>query len=203
MATSDRGGIGRRAAIRTLAGGAMAAAASATWVETLSALARQQAHAHAAAAAIAVQDWAPRTLTAPQNDLVVALTELIIPATETPGAKAARVNRFVDQVLTDAPLPIRTSFVQGLDWIDTRSRELYKDGFLAVSPEQQTALLTRISAEGNPNGEPPIGRDFFRALKGMTINGYYTTEIGLRQELGDDGQLFLLKFQGCNHPEHR
>ena len=37
----------------------------------------------------------------------------------------------------------------------------------------------------------------------MTINGYYTSEIGLRQELGDDGQLFMLQFPGCTHPEHQ
>jgi hypothetical protein len=201
VATSDRRGVGRRAAIRTLASGAMATAASVSWVASLTALARQQAHAHAAAGVIAAQDWAPRTLTAPQNDLVVALTELIIPETETPGAKAARVNRFVDQVLTDAPAPVRAAFMRGLGWIDSRSRELYKKPFLVASAEQQTALLTRISSDVEQ--EPAIGREFFQAIKGMTINGYYTTEIGLRQELGDSGQLFLLQFQGCDHPEHQ
>lgn len=207
MATSDRIGIGRRTAIRTLASGAVAAAASGTWVESLTALARQQAHAHAAGAVIAAtaaQDWAPRTLTAAQNDLVVALTELIIPETDTPGAKAARVNRFIDQVLTDALPPVRESFVRGLSWIDSRSQELYKQTFLAASADQQTALLARISSdvEDPSNADATIGRQFFQAIKGMTINGYYTTEIGLRQELGDNGQLFLPQFQGCNHPEH-
>ena len=104
----------------------MATAASVSWGASLTALARQQAHAHAAAGVIAAQDWTPRTLTAPQNDLVVALTELIIPETDTPGAKAARVNRFVDQVLTDAPPPVRAAFMRGLGWIDSRSREFHK-----------------------------------------------------------------------------
>jgi hypothetical protein len=203
VATSDRSGIGRRTAIRTLASGAVAAAASGAWVESLTALARQQAHAHAAGAVIAAQDWTPRTLTAAQNDLVVALTELIIPETDTPGAKAARVNRFIDQVLTDAAPPVRESFVRGLSWIDSRSGELYKQTFLAASADQQTALLTRISSDvEGTNAEATIGRQFFQAIKGMTINGYYTTEIGLRQELGDNGQLFLPQFEGCNHPEH-
>jgi hypothetical protein len=179
----------------------MATAASVSWVASLTALARQQAHAHAAAGVIAPQDWTPRTLTAPQNDLVVALTELIIPATDTPGAKAARVNRFVDQVLTDAPAEVRGSFTRGLTWLDARSRALFKKDFLAASAEQQTALLSRISSDVEQ--EEPIGRQFFQAIKGMTINGYYTTEIGLRQELGDSGQLFLLQFQGCDHPEHQ
>jgi hypothetical protein len=204
VATSERSDIGRRQAIRALASGAVAAATSASWVESLTALARQQAHAHAADAVIAAQSWAPHTLTAHQNDLVVALTELIIPQTDTPGARGANVNRFVDQVLTEAQAPVRDSFVRGLTWIDTRSRALFKaKDFLGASPEQQTTLLTRLSAEGNPNKEETIGRDFFQAIKSMTINGYYTSEIGLRKELGDSGQLFLPQFQGCDHPEHQ
>ena len=204
MATSEPSDIGRRQAIRTLASGAVAAVASASWVESLTALARQQAHTHAAVAVIAAQNWAPRTLTAHQNDLVVTLTELIIPQTDTPGAKGANVNRFIDQVLTDAQPAVRESFVRGLTWIDTRSVSLSggKD-FLGASPEQQTMLLTRLSVEGNSNKEEAIGRDFFQAIKSMTINGYYTSEIGLRQELGDSGQLFLPQFQGCDHREHQ
>ena len=203
MATSERSDIGRRQAIRTLASGAVAAVASASWVESLTALARQQAHTHAAVAVIAAQNWAPRTLTAQKNDLVVALAELIIPQTDTPGAKAASVNRFIDQVLTDAQPAVRESFVRGLTWIDTRSRALSGGDFLGASPEQQTTLLTRLSAEGNSNQEEAIGREFFQAIKSMTINGYYTSEIGLRQELGDSGQLFLPQFQGCDHREHQ
>jgi hypothetical protein len=201
VGTSESTDIGRRQAIRALAAGAFGAAASAGWVESLAALSRQQAHAHAADAVIAAQDWTPKTLTAQQNELVVALTELIIPATDTPGAKAARVNRFVDQVLTDAPAAVRGSFTRGLTWIDARSRVLFKKDFLAASAEQQTALLSRISSDVEQ--EAAIGREFFQAIKGMTINGYYTSEIGLRQELGDNGQLFLPQFQGCDHAEHQ
>src|SRR5687767_9204059 len=95
-------GLNRRQALQALASGAIGVAASATWVESLSALARQQAHAHAADAVIALQNWTPRVLTARQNEVVVTLTELIIPQTDTPGAKAAGVNRFIDAVLEDA-----------------------------------------------------------------------------------------------------
>jgi glucoside 3-dehydrogenase (cytochrome c) hitch-hiker subunit len=203
----NRSGMDRRQAIRTLATGAVGAATSAMWVESLSALARQQAHAHVADAAIAAQDWTPRVLTARQNDAVIALTELIIPDTGpapgTPGAKAARVNRFVDTVLQGAVPADREKFIKGLAWIDARSKTLFGTDFLAASAAEQTALLTRLSKEGNPDGEDPIGTEFFQAIKVLTINGYYTSEIGLRQELGDDGQLFMLQFPGCTHPEHQ
>jgi hypothetical protein len=203
----DHTGMNRRQAMRTLATGAVGVAASATWVESLSALARQQAHAHAADAAMAAQDWTPRVFTARQNDTVIALTELIIPDTGpppgTPGAKAARVNRFIDSVLHDAQPAEVSAFMRGLGWIDGTSQALFGKDFLDASPADQTALLTRISKEGNPDGVNATGTEFFQAIKVMTINGYYTSEIGLRQELGDDGQLFMVQFPGCTHPEHQ
>ena len=196
-------GLNRREALQALASGAIGAATAAIWVESLTALARQQAHAHAADAAIALQDWTPRVLTARQDEAVVTLTELIIPQTDTPGAKAARVNRFIDAVLRDARPADRDSFLRGIAWMDERSRALFGKDFLAATAAEQTALLTRLSKEGNPDGEDRIGIEFFEAIKSMTINGYYTTQIGLRQELGDDGQLFLAQFPGCTHPEHQ
>jgi hypothetical protein len=195
--------MNRRQAMQSLATGAVGAATAATWVESLSALAHQRAHAHGAQAQAAAQAWTPRVLNARQNDMVIALTELIIPATDTPGAKAALVNRFIDIVLHEARPADRETFLRGLIWIDERSRALYGKDFLSTTAAEQTALLTRLSTDGNPDKEEPIGREFFEAIKSMTIDGYYTTEIGLRQELGDNGQLFLLQFQGCDHPEHQ
>jgi hypothetical protein len=195
--------MNRRQALRTLGTAAVGAVTSAVWVESLGAIARQQAHEHTAEKIAAATDWTPRVLSARQNDTVIALTELIIPQTDTPGAKAARVNRFVDSVLSDAKADDRATFLRGLSWIDERSRALFGGEFTAASPENQASLLTRLSADGNPDNEEAIGREFFEAVKRITIDGYYTTEIGLRQELGDSGQLFQLQFQGCDHPEHQ
>ena len=175
-----------------------------TWVDSLSAVARQQAHAHAASPAIAAQDWTPRVLTARQNDAVIALTELIIPDTGpapgTPGAKAALVNRFVDTVLHGAPPADREKFIKGLAWIDARSTEALRQGL----PRRESPPTRRHSSRGcrrtaTPTARIQHGTDFFQAIKVLTINGYYTSEIGLRQELGDDGQLFMLQFPGCTH----
>ena len=59
-----------------------------------------------------------------------------------------------------------------------------------------------MSSGKNKSLMDQIGVDFFQSIKSMTITGYYTSEIGLRQELGDDGQLFFTEFKGCTHPEH-
>jgi hypothetical protein len=193
--------LSRRHALRTLTAGTIGAVASTTWVESLSALA--QAHAHTAAPAVAVQDWTPRVLTARQNTAVVMLTELIIPETDTPGAKAAGVNRFIDGVLQDAHAADRDEFLRGLAWIDERSKKLFGKDFADADPAQQTALLTRLADDDNKTEGDRPGVEFFRAIKSMTITGYYTTEVGLRRELGDDGRLALFEFEGCNHPEHQ
>ena len=195
--------LNRRQALRTLGTAAIGAATAGRWVESLSALARQQAHAGMAQAAAAATDWKPKVLTSHQNDTIIALTELIIPETDTPGAKATLVNRFVDSVLEDATAQDRDTFVHGLTWLDERSRTLFKKDFLDATPADQTALLTRLSKENNVDKEAQIGVEFFQAIKSMTINGYYTTEIGLRRELGDSGQLFQAVSQGCDHPEHQ
>ena len=192
----------RRSALRTLASGAVGAVTSTFWVESLTALAHQQAHAHAASAAIAAQDWVPRALSASQNETVIVLTELIIPETDTPGARTARVNRFIDSVLSEAKPADRDAFLRGLAWIDARSQARFGKGFADAAPDDQTALLTALAA-GARSAEDPIGVEFFEAIKFMTIDGYYTTEIGMRQELGDSGAMFLAQFAGCDHPEHQ
>jgi glucoside 3-dehydrogenase (cytochrome c) hitch-hiker subunit len=194
--------MNRREALRQLSTAAVGAAASPLWVTSLTALAKQQVHTHAAAPAMAAKTWTPRVFSARQNDQVISLTELIIPATETPGAKAALVNRFIDQVLADAPAAERNAFLQGLSWIGKRSVAEFGKDFSAASQEQQTALLTRLAGDERPAADA-TGIAFFRAIKSMTISGYYSTEIGLRQELGDDGQMVLAEFHGCDHPEHQ
>jgi hypothetical protein len=196
-------GLNRREALRRLGASAIGAAASPLWVQELTAFARTQAHAHTTAAGMAAEKWVPAVLTARQNDAVVALTELIIPETDTPGAKAAMVNRFIDQVLADAAPRQRDAFLAGLAWIDDRSRSEFGTAFEAAGVQQQTALLTRLADEENHAAGDSAGVEFFHAIKSMTITGYYSTEIGLRQELGDDGQLMLAEFHGCDHPEHQ
>jgi hypothetical protein len=194
----------RRAAIRKLAAGGIGAAASALWVDRLAALTREQAiHAHAgiAASAQAAAPWTAKVLNPHQLETVATLSELIIPQTDTPGARGALVDRFVDEVLRTAPPAERAGFLKGIAWMDARSRTLFGKDVVSAAPAQQTDLLTRLSVANS--SEARAGIDFFTAIKSMTITGYYTSEIGLRQELGDDGVLAQATFEGCTHPEHQ
>ncbi|NBB73061.1 MAG: gluconate 2-dehydrogenase subunit 3 family protein [Bacteroidetes bacterium] len=155
-------------------------------------------------------DWTPQTLTAHQNELVITLSEHIIPATDTPGAKAAQVNRFIDLMLTDwYPDDAATHFLSELDTVDPRARQLFGTPFLEGTAEQQTNLLTAFAdaarqaeesaSGGGAYGNAATGDDapppFFSMLKEMTMVGYYNSEIGQNQEL--NYRIVPGRYDGC------
>ena len=139
-----------------------------------------------------------RTLNPHQNDTVVAMIDQIIPATDTPGAKSARVNEFIDVILTDwADDEERKNFLDGLAGVDKQSNELFGKNFVDASPTQQVALLramdesvaaqrVRRMRHGNTIPEErdkQLRGEFFNVFKGITVHGYYTSEIAFSQEL--------------------
>ncbi len=163
-------------------------------------------HAHAAIAGTAqaaAAPFTPKALSPAQLEAVATLAELIIPTTETPGARAALVDRFIDNLLANAQPADKERFLTGLAWVDTRSTALYGKPFTGATPEQQTELLTKLAAASGHAADDAPGVPFFTAIKQMTISGYYSTKIGLEQELGDNGQLFTAVFEGCTHDEHQ
>src|SRR6202171_5635022 len=86
--------------------------------------------------------YALRTLNPHQNETVVAMIDQIIPATETPGAKGARVNEFIDVILTEwATEEERRNFLDGLAGVDEQSNTLFGKNFVQASTAQQVALL--------------------------------------------------------------
>jgi hypothetical protein len=153
-----------------------------------------------------------RTLSPQQNALVVSMIDLIIPVTDTPGAKAARVNEFIDVILTDwATETERQDFLSGLAGIDKKSNDLYAKNFVDASAEQQTTLLRAIddaAMAGHSNRRMarhgntiPAERDkqlqgnFWDIFKGITVHGYYTSEIGFTQE--ENLQIIPGAYHGC------
>src|SRR6266550_3084068 len=74
---------------------------------------------------------APKTLNPHQDATVTTIAEWIIPQTETPGAKAVRVNEFIDLILTEwYDDEDRASFLAGLANVDTQSRDLFGKDFV-------------------------------------------------------------------------
>lgn len=177
--------------LRRLTLGSIGAATAPLWLEQLAVL----AFAHRSPQ----PRPALRVLTEHQNQTVAALSEVIIPETETPGARSAGVYEFIDAVIADAEPDLRKKFLHGLSWIDEQARRVHAVDFIALTNEQQTALLTPLSESDRRDDE---GVDFFKAMKSLTITGYYTSRAGMRDEIGDDGTVFFDDYLGGDDPKY-
>lgn len=136
---------------------------------------------------IAGPDWTPETLTFEQDEIVAALAEIILPETDTPGARAANVNRFVDALLTGSfPPEDRDRFLEGLDDLDARCREDYAAPFLECTDGERLALVGELDDETFGPDAPerdPEAPSFYRMAKELVVVGYYTSEVGAAREL--------------------
>lgn len=172
-----------------------------------------------------------------EYELVSRMADLIIPATDTPGAVGAGVPEYVDRVVSLNP-EHQGLMRAGLEWIDGRSRELFGERFLSVSEAQQIQMLQPLSdevdrqqrasltaryrgggaggtfyaprtdkTETEPRPDPAVAPAdvpvrFFRLVKNLTADGYYTSRVGLLDELGYKGNTMLPAFPSCTVPEH-
>jgi hypothetical protein len=151
-------------------------------------------------------NWTPRGLSAAQAQVLDVLAELIIPATDTPGAREAGVPRFVDQAVADYCTPAEAQAIRtGLDRAEADARAMYQTGFVALPYEQQANLLRRYDAEARaaptlattpaptvgrgdtetglanqpaPSPKAPPPRHFFAVLKELITVAYFTSELG-------------------------
>lgn len=122
-----------------------------------------------------------RALSPAQGELVATLAEHIIPATDTPGARAARVHAFIDALLADIfTADERDRFVAALADVDARARAAAGAVFVDCPTAQQVAILEALERDAAAGGG---GQPFFPWLKELTLVGYYTSEIGATQEL--------------------
>lgn len=147
-------------------------------------------------------EWTPFFLKPEQNETVSIISELIIPQTDTPGARAAKVNEYIDFSLSQETSQVQEAFIEGLNWIDQRSQQLHGESFVQLPAEEQRAILETISSEIRLSVQDRIGGVFFQDIKDRTVEGYYTSEIGLGQELGYQGKTYVSEFPGCRHEEH-
>jgi gluconate 2-dehydrogenase gamma chain len=184
--------VSRRDALKTFAASLGAATLSeAAWAQALEV--RSQAAARAGAG--------PTFFSAAQHHLVDVLSEMIIPTDDrSPGASAAKVADFIDLLLSSATDSEQATWRAGLGALDTAATARWKRAFVECSPDQQTELLTEISRREMDPQTP--AEHLFALLKERTIQGYYTSEIGIHQELRYKGNKFLTEFLGCTHPEH-
>ena len=150
--------------------------------------------------------WKPLFLDAHQNETLIVLSDLMIPATDTPGAKEALVNRYIDLVLAAEAHDTQREFLNSLGYLDGEAMRRYKAAFRHLTREEQDDLLHALAyprAGSGWTGEaagPDIGHTHFERLKQRIITAYYSSQIGAR-ELGWDGAFAHGSYEGCKHPE--
>lgn len=125
---------------------------------------------------------ASKFLNAEQLQMTGEIAELIIPATDTPGALAVDVHGFIDHFMVECMTKAeQQTFLDGLKKIDLVAEEKYHKTFLACTHKQHLELLTELDkGTGDFNS---ADKQFFILFKSLTLFGYYTSEVGASQEL--------------------
>ena len=137
-------------------------------------------------------------LTPARARVMAALADVIIPATDTPGAAEAGVTEFV-AALVDGWLDDddRDGFLAGLDTVDSAARERFGAIFAECAPGEQAALVGEFDEEVSHLREDPAARatpHFFHNVKRFTLTAYFTSEVGL-DALGY--RTSFRTFEGC------
>jgi gluconate 2-dehydrogenase gamma chain len=151
---------------------------------------------------LARPDWKPQFLDAHQNETLAVLSDIIIPATDTPGAKEALANRFIDAILAVERPEVQREFLNALAMLDGESLERYGAAFIHAKPAEQVELVAYLAYPQSMRtwGESVEGKSGphrqFRALKDWISRAYYSSEIGQR-ELGYTGEAPHGELAGC------
>jgi hypothetical protein len=132
--------------------------------------------------------------------MIERVTDLIIPPTGTPGASAAGVPAYIDLVISrNASQQLLVA--DGLRWLDSEAAKIAGKKFAELTEAQQLAILEPLCEAADSAGGKPQGRnvEFFSLIKNLTADGYYTSRVGLIEELGYNGNTARPAFPICSN----
>lgn len=181
------------------------AAGAAAGVATLSKVPGLGGPSVAGATAVAVGDgstWQPKFLSSQQVELMSRICDLILPATETPGALDTGADEYIDLSLSLADSADQLRFLGGLSWMEERSAELHEKRFVELAQDQQIALLREISDE-HPlhSAELVTGAAFFTDIKRRVLFGHFTSKKARVEALGLPAEVRRESLRGCTHED--
>ena len=134
---------------------------------------------------------------------IARLADLIIPATETPGAAATGVPEYIDLVISRESQH-QAVLADGLRWLDAQAKALGAPHFLELDERGQLSILEPLCAAADTvdtDQTPARNVQFFALVKRLTADGYYTSRVGLIEELGYKGNTVRASYPECVH-EH-
>ncbi len=119
--------------------------------------------------------WTPDFFTKDEAAILEEVAEIILPATETPGAKDVGVPQFIDKMVANVyDEEDRANFKAGLQELDTHAQSTYGDAFMEMSPEDRTTMIKAMYEKASNAKEKK--RPFILMAKELTLLGYYTSE---------------------------
>lgn len=132
-------------------------------------------------------DWKPVFLSEDQGILISEIAEIIIPKTDTPGAKETGVPGFIDLMLKDVySKEDQDRFMKGLAEFDEAAKKEHGDPFIELGPEQKAAFVKKVHDEAvaaEKATTPAPKRPFILMTKELTMVGFFTSEVGATQVL--------------------
>ncbi len=137
-----------------------------------------------------------KVLSRAQFEALEVLTDAIIPTDDrSPGAKQTRVADYIDLLLSEVDRTIVLQWIGGLAALDAEALSRFRSTFSRLRDTQVDAILQTISRNESAPQTPLEA--FFVMAKQATIRGYYTSKIGIHDELRYKGNQFLREFVGC------
>jgi hypothetical protein len=137
-----------------------------------------------------------KALSPSQFETLEVLVEAIIPTDDrSPGAKRARVADYIDLLLSEAQPELRLEWFGGLAALDVEATSRFRAPFVRLGAGQVDAIL-QTASRNELAPQTPL-ETFFVMAKLATIRGYYTSNIGIHEELRYKGNQFLREFVGC------
>jgi gluconate 2-dehydrogenase gamma chain len=151
---------------------------------------RKAAEAPKAADAPLPVPWAPKFLNAAQLALVSEIAEIMIPRTDTGGARDAGVPQFVDLMLADVYKPEdQQRFLAGLAAFEAGAGK----GFLEQAAAQRVQLV-KSTLEAELEGER-IPKPFMLATRELVLVGFFNSKIGVTEFT--DYRPVPVEYHGC------
>jgi hypothetical protein len=132
-----------------------------------------------------------------QQALMKAVSQIVIPATDTPGAGDVGAGEFVllglAHGLEKSRAPLSENAPEALTaharkdgsldqaaWLEAELDARAGGDFLKAAADKQTALVTALDTEAYAEG---VREHPWRTIKALILTGYYTSEAGGSQEL--------------------
>ncbi len=129
--------------------------------------------------------WKPVFFDEEGAKIISEITEMILPKTETPGAKDLNVDIFVDKMFQETLSPEDKEHVRkGFDEFTKLCNLKYGNSFLSLSKDNREKVLAEVETSANKFNPSIWGStlgkqeplDFYRRVKQFTLVGYFTSE---------------------------